>query len=147
MICKDPLEETQKQSKSGFRKFMWGGAREIQRNYRMMGSRDTVSGATKESSKRAGPGAQGTFKRNSLLRLQKDSYILLPYTLCILDLASKTSQDFPRYTFLYIYIHLILIHIFDGKRAISVTLALVVQWALGCTIWAERKPIPFWRFL
>lgn len=26
-------------------------------------------------------------------------------------------------------------------------LALVVQWALGCTIWAVRKPTPFWRFL
>lgn len=107
-----------------------------------MGSRDRVWGATKESSKLAGPGVQDTFRRNSLRCLQKYSYIFFPLCFMYFGLC---LQNITRLFMLHISIYL---YPFNSNWHFWChCLALVVQWALGCTIWAVRKPTPFWRFL
>lgn len=119
-----------------------GGAHEIQRNYRLMGARNRVWGATKESSKLAGPGVQGTFRRNSLRCLQKDSCIFFPLHFMYFG---PCLQNITRLFMLHIAIYLYPFN--SNSHFWCHCLPLFVQWTLGCTIGVGRKPIPFWRFL
>lgn len=93
------------------------------------------------------PRGLGYFQKEFSYTPTKRFLYFFPLTLNVFwSLSPKHSKTFHIAHF-HIFISLLtlfLIHIFDGRRDhFCHCLALVVQWAPGCTIWAERKPIPF----